>query len=244
MTSMQSHPNDPGQPVCWSLSGLFTGARYVFPLLPGAAVFAAAFGTLAAQKGLTFFETVLMSAAVFAGASQYAAMEIWAVPISLSTVASLALLVGVVNMRMVLMGASLRPWLGDLAAWKSYPTLLLTTDASWLLAARYRSGGGADAAILLGGGLMLWLVWVPMTGIGHVFGSLVAEPRRFALDLVLPVYFIAMLVPLWRGPRRAVPWAVGGGTALLVQYLVPGFWYIVAGALAGAISGGFIDDSE
>ncbi|MBI4275277.1 MAG: AzlC family ABC transporter permease [Rhizobiales bacterium] len=241
---MHRASNDHGTPPRWSLSGLVTGAHYVFPLLPGAAVFAAAFGTLAAQKGLSFFEATLMSAAVFAGASQFAAMEIWSTPITLGTVVSLALVVGVVNMRMLLMGASLRPWLGGLPAWQSYPTLLLTTDASWLIASRYRAEGGTDAAILFGGGLTLWLVWVPMTSIGFLFGSLVDEPRRFALDLILPIYFIAMLVPLWRGPRRAIPWAVGGATALLVQQLVPGFWYIVVGAFAGAISGGFIDDAE
>ena len=51
-----------------------------------------------------------------------------------------------------------------------------------------------------------------------------------------------MLVPLWRGPRRAAPWAIAGAVALIVQYLVPGYWYIVIGSLAGAFSGGFIDE--
>ena len=33
-------------------------------------------------------------------------------------------------------------------------------------------------------------------------------------------------------------------TALIVQYIVPGYWYIIVGALAGAVSGGFIDDRK
>ena len=57
-----------------------------------------------------------------------------------------------------------------------------------------------------------------------------------------PAFFAAMLIPLWRGPRRGIAWVVAGAVALLVQQLSGGWWFIVAGALAGSIAGGFIDD--
>jgi predicted branched-subunit amino acid permease len=41
-----------------------------------------------------------------------------------------------------------------------------------------------------------------------------------------------------------MPWAVAGVAALIVQALVPGFWFIVAGSLSGAIAGGFLDERE
>ena len=41
--------------------------------------------------------------------------------------------------------------------------------------------------------------------------SLVSEPARYGLDLVMPVFFTVMLAPLWRGVRAALPWAVDGG---------------------------------
>jgi predicted branched-subunit amino acid permease len=242
MTSMHSDPDD--NAPHWSRAGLWTGARYMLPLVPGTAVFAMAFGTVAAQKGLTLTEATLMSALVFAGASQLVAMEIWTNPMTSALVATLAVVTGVVNMRLLLMTASLRPWLGPLPAWQSYPTLLLTTDASWLIAMRYRAQGGSDASVVLGSGLLLWLLWVPASALGYLLGALIAEPARFGLDLIMPIFFVAMLVPLWRGPRRAIPWAVAGLVALLVQYLVPGFWFIIAGALAGAVCGGFIDEPQ
>ena len=51
-----------------------------------------------------------------------------------------------------------------------------------------------------------------------------------------------MFVPLWRGVRRAIGWAVAGAVALIVSFVVPGWWFIVIGALTGSIVGAFIDD--
>ena len=155
---MQSNQDE--QAPYWSRAGLWSGIRYTLPMLPGTAVFGMAFGTVAAQKGLTLIEAALMSALVFGGASQLVAMEIWTNPMTWALVAPLALVTGVVNMRLLLMSASLRPWLGPLPAEQTYPALLLTTDATWLIAMRYRADGGSDASVLLGSGFTLWLLWV------------------------------------------------------------------------------------
>jgi predicted branched-subunit amino acid permease len=228
----------------WGLDGLRYGVKHTLALLPGTAVFGMAYGTVAAQKGLSFAEAVAMSAFVFSGAAQLVAMEIWSHPITIGTILTLAAAAFVVGLRMVLMGASLRPWLGGLPPSQIYPPLLLNTDSTWLIALRYREEGGNDASVLLGAGLALWVMWVASSIAGYVLGNLIASPQRYGLDLILPIFFVAMLVPLWRGPRRAIPWAIAGAVALLVQYLVPGYWYVVVGALAGAVSGGFVDERE
>src|SRR5215213_8649807 len=120
----------------WSLPGLVEGAWRTAPLLPGTVVFAFAFGTIAAQKGLSLGDTVLMNALVFAGAAQLVAIEVWTNPMTLGTVASIAALTAIVNARFVLMGASLRPWMGSMPAWQVYPPLLLTTDATCIVGMR------------------------------------------------------------------------------------------------------------
>jgi predicted branched-subunit amino acid permease len=56
------------------------------------------------------------------------------------------------------------------------------------------------------------------------------------------VFFSAMVVGLWRGARRAIGWVVAGVVALAAAHLVPGWWFIVIGAVAGSIVGGFVDD--
>ena len=241
---MTTHPHSRAEAPYWSLPGLAEGAWRTAPLLPGTVILAMAFGTIAAQKGLSLTDTVLMNALVFAGAAQLVAIEVWADPLSLGTVASLALLSAIVNARFVLMSASLRPWLGALPAWQVYPPLLLTTDATWIVGMRYRATGGGDASVYAGAGIALWVLWVAAVIPGHLLGAFLSDPKRFGIDLMLPIFFAAMLVQLWRGPRRAVGWAVAGVVALVTAQLMSGWWFIVIGALAGSIVGGFVDDAD
>jgi len=239
-----TNPSDRAEAPYWTLPGLVEGAWRSTALLPGTAIFSLVFGTVAAQKGLSLVDTILMNALVFAGASQLVALEVWTNPLSLGTIASLALLAAIVNARFVLMGAALRPWLGSLPAWQVYPPLLLTTDATWIVGMRYRAEGKGDAAIYLGAGLAIWAVWVAAVVPGYLLGAFISDPKRYGIDLMLPIFFAAMLVQIWRGPRRAIGWAVAGVVALGAAQLVPGWWFIVIGAVAGSIAGGFIDDAE
>lgn len=241
---MTSSPQRAAGAPYWSWSGVLEGAWRCAPLLPGTAMFSVVFGTIAAQKGLTLLDTILMNGIVFAGAAQLVGLEIWTEPLRLETIVSLAVVVAIVNARFILMGASLRPWLGPLPGWQAYSVLLLTTDATWVVGMRYRSGGGSDASIYLGAGLALWVIWVATVIPGYLAGAFLSDPRRFGFDLMLPVFFSAMLIPLWRGARRAIGWAVAGLAALVAAQFISGYWFIVIGAVAGSIVGGFIDDGE
>jgi predicted branched-subunit amino acid permease len=226
----------------WSLPGLALGARMCGAMVPGTIVFAAAYGTLAAQKGLTLTEAVLMSALVYGGASQLVGLEVWSNPLTLSTVLSLAVVTAVVNARFILMGATMRPWFAPLPQWQAYAALNGIVDATWLVAVRYRADGGSDCSVLVGAGLALWIVWVASAVPGYLLGAFIADPKRFGFDLIVPIFFAAMFVPLWRGARRAIGWAVAGVVALAASYLIPGWWFIVVGALTGSVAGAFIDD--
>ena len=239
---MDKHDN--AKAPYWSLDGLAVGARLVLPLMPGMVVFGIAVGSATAAKGFTLIEHLLMNTLVYAGMSQMVAMEVWPRHITYGAIAGLALVVATVNARMLLLGAGLRPWLGPLPAWQIYPVLHLLTDPGWIVAMRYRADGGSDAAVLLGGALFTFVFWIVATTAGYLAGSLVPDTRAIALDLVMPVFFAAMLVPLWRGTRRAIPWVVAGLVALLVQQFVAGAWYVLAGSLAGIVAGGFTDDGE
>lgn len=242
MTSMQPLAGDGGPPPTWSLEGVREGATAIIPALPGVALFGAAFGALAAERGLTTFEAVLMSGIVFAGVSQIASMELWSPYVTPALVLTIAFTTLVINLRMLLMGASMRPWLTGAPPAQVFPGLYVLTDSNWVSTLRYRREGGADAGYLLGGGLIIWFTFVPSTAIGQVFGSLLSNPRPYGVDMILPLYFVALLAPMFESARRSVPWAIAGLVAIAVQYVLPGFWYIIAGTLAGAIAGGLIGD--
>lgn len=221
----------------FTLSACLQGIRSTFPVLPGIVVFAGAFGAAAVQKGLTLAQTLSVSAFVFAGASQMVALELWREAWSASTLLAIVLVTAVVNARMILMGAAIQPWLSTEPRVRTALNLFFLTDANWLIAVRYHAHGGRDVGVLFGAGLALWIVWVIATLPGYLVGTLVQEPRRLGLDLVMPIFFAALLVPLWRGVRPARPWAVAGAVAVVVHALVPGYAFIIAGALAGAAAG-------
>jgi predicted branched-subunit amino acid permease len=75
-----------------------------------------------------------------------------------------------------------------------------------------------------------------------MLGALVSDPRAYGIDLVMPIFFAAMIVPLWRGRRAALPWIVAGIVALVTARLVDGYAFIIVGALSGALAGAFLDE--
>jgi predicted branched-subunit amino acid permease len=176
--------------------------------------------------------------------SQLVALDAWPERFGTATVASLAILCAIVNARLLLMSATLQPWLGGLPRWQVYPSLHILTDPGWLIAMRYRADGGSDVGVYYGSSIVLFAAWTGAIVAGYLMGGLVADPSRFGIDLVMPIFFAAMLVPLWHGARRGIAWLVAGAVSLIVYYGVGGWWFVVAGAIAGSVAGGFLDDAE
>ena len=234
--------SSPSKTPYFSRAGLLDGAIAMTPIVLSQSAFGIVFGTFAAQKGLTFVETVTMSGAVYGGLSQVVGLQSWPNEFTLAALLALMLATFAVNLRFFLMSLTFRPWLGALPAWQVYPTLAFITDANWLRAMRYRDEGGNDVSFFLGGGILLWVTWVVTTGIGFVFSAWLTNPRAFGIDLLIPCFFAALLIPAWRSARRALPWLVAGLVAVAVNWFVAGYWYIVAGSIAGALAAGVLDD--
>jgi predicted branched-subunit amino acid permease len=230
-------------PAQTSAAGMRLGMRKVSVLVPGVVVFAVAFGAAAAAKGLSLVETLLMSALVYGGISQLVAMELWRPEWSWGAIMGLAVVTATVNSRMILQGASLQPWFAAYPRALNAFHLFFFTDANWVIGTRYRAEGGRDLGVMIGAGLLLWVVWILFTGLGYGLGALVSDPRAFGIDLVMPIFFAAMIVPLWRGRRAAVPWVVAGLVALVTAKLVDGYAFIIVGSLSGAIVGAFSNDA-
>lgn len=218
--------------------GCLTGARLMMPALPGIVVYGLAFGAASVNRGLTFGQSLSMSAIVYAGASQMVSLEMWRDVWTPAAIVTVAIVTATVNARFILMGATIQPWMRGAPVAQTAFNLFFLVDASWLIASRDRAEGGRDIGVLLGAGMISWVVWIAATAPGYWAGSLVAEPRTYALDLVMPIFFASLAASLWRGVRTsALPWGVAAVTALAVQALVPGYAFIVAGALAGAVTG-------
>jgi 4-azaleucine resistance transporter AzlC len=218
--------------VVFTRAGVLRGARRSVPLLAALGPFGAVAGTLAQAHGLSWLEALLMSALVFAGAGQVLALSYWAHPAA----AVFACLV--VNLRMVLMGPSLASWLDKLRGWRLWGSLFVMADHSWALSITEARSGGTDAGFLFGSGALMWAAWVCGSMIGFALGGMVHPAAGHPLFFIALAVFVALLVPLWRGRRDALPWLAAAIVGIGVQRLLPhGAWYIVAGALAGSLVG-------
>jgi predicted branched-subunit amino acid permease len=217
----------------FTIRGLRVGAVGVLTLLPGIAMYGIAVGIMADTVGLSGLESVLFSAWVYAGGAQMVILQAWAEPLPVIAVCLTAL---AMNARYILLGAALRPWLGELPPHQTYPSLFLLGDGNWALALREYAESRLDAAFLLGSGLAMWAIWVASTAAGHVLGQVLGRPERFGVDFMLPAFFATMAVAFLRKAGDLGPLAVGIATAIVVEQAVSGPWYIIAGALAGSFA--------
>jgi predicted branched-subunit amino acid permease len=225
----------------WSAAGWWIGLRLSLPILASMVLFGLAVGAAGARAGLSFIDNLLMNVLVFAGVSQMVAFEIWPQVFTWDAVATLTLITAVVNSRMFLASASMHVWLARVPAWQSVPLLYYLTDTSWLVSMRYRADGGRDLAVCASATFLVVMVWLVTVVAGYVLGARVGNPRIYGLDLVMPVFFVVMLVPLWNGRRRAIGWGVAGLVALVSERLLPGWWFIIIGAVTGAVVGGLLE---
>jgi predicted branched-subunit amino acid permease len=178
----ESHNAETAAPlakVAGTFAGFRLGAMMALPVIPGMVAFGLAVGATAARKGLGFADNLLMNLLVYAGMSQLVALDAWPERFGVATVAGLAILCAIVNARLLLMGASLQPWLGGLPRSQIYPSLHLLTDPGWLIAMRYRADRGSDVGVFFGSSVVLYLAWIAAIVAGHLMGALVADPRRF-----------------------------------------------------------------
>jgi len=206
--------------------------RLCAPLAPAVLLFGFATGLLANAKGFSALEAVLMSALVFAGASQVAALEAWTSPPALL---SLAAIVAAVNSRYFLVGATLGPVLRGTGAFRTLFGVWLATDPNWALTMQMRGSNLKRANFLIASGVALFVMWTSATALGHAFGSRITDLHAIGVDLLVMTYFALLMVPMWNGQRvRALAWAAALVTALGIWAVFGGHLHVVVGALVAA----------
>ncbi|MDW8399433.1 MAG: AzlC family ABC transporter permease [Acetobacteraceae bacterium] len=226
--------------VVFTRAGMARGAARGLPLVPIMIPFGLVVGMVAAAKGLSFAELVLMSMLVFAGASQLLALELWD---AASPALGAAVAAFVVNIRMAPMGAALAPWLDRLRGWRVWGSLATLVDHTFAFSVAEMRRGGRDAGFLLGMGLLFWAFWVAFCAAGHVFAGLVSLPRDHPVFFGAVACFVSILVALWRSPGRDLPpWLLAAALAVLAARLgLPAPLPLLFGALAGAALGAWQD---
>ena len=220
---------------------IWKGFKSLLPISIFVEIFGAAFGLAAIQTGLDPLSIISMSTFVFAGAAQFATLELWGQSVSL-----IPLLVTIffINARHILMGASLYPWLKNLSPLKRYSILLVISDANWAFAQQAFQNQKQGLGILFGGGIALWLFWVIGTCLGLYFGSVIQNPTHFGLDMVMACFLLSIVVGGQKNLRIICIWIAAAISSLLAYWYLPENSHVVVGALVGGVVGMLLKDKQ
>lgn len=190
-------------------------------------------GLVAAKKGIAWYELLVMNLTVFAGSSQFVMVDMWHPPLA---VLEITLAVLVINMRYMLIGASLNPLFQGRSLLQRALFIHLVADENWAITMARFHREQITVWFLLGGGLCVEAAWCAGTMIGHSLGSVLPQPEKFGLDFAFVAVFTALVFSFWRGKKDILPWIVTAILAFAVERLLPGRWYILAGGVGGALA--------
>jgi len=215
-------------------SAFVRGLLGALPMTVVVGPFAMLFGVVATEAGLNLFEAMLFSISVFAGASQFAALQTMQenAPVLVVLATSLA-----VNLRMVMYSMTLAPHFGTLPLRsravmayflvdQSFATTVAEIDRTPKMTALEKR------AVFFGAVVAVAPLWFVACLVGGLIGT--AIPPDYALDFALPITFLAMVAPM----LRSLPHLVAAGVSILLSLLLTGMPYgtglLVAASVAMA----------
>lgn len=223
------------QPSCLSAWGHFArGIRLGFPIFLGYAPVGAAFGILAHSWGFSPVQAVTCSATALAGAGQFIGLSLMKAG---ADVASVLVATTVVNLRYLLFGATLSPFVRSAPLPGQAALAFSVTDETFAVNMTDLRKGTGDAWSMAGVGAIAWVGWVLGTAVGAFGSGLVGDPYRFGVEFAMPAMFTALLVAQAEDKRHVAIAVVAAVLTVVCALLLPGKWYIVAAAMGAATVG-------
>lgn len=220
------------------LDGFWSGFRAMVPLWLGVIPFSLAYAVTARGAGLSVVETQALSLFVFAGSAQVSAAGLFGAGAGgLSIVLTTFLL----NVRHVLYGLSLTRTVPLTRAQVPVAGFFLTDEAFGVAIAR----GARTFPTLLGTELSLFVTWNLGTLVGALSAAAIPDPEKLGVDVVFPLAFLALLVPLLRTRIELTVALASGLLAWAVSRSLTGGIPILVTGVAGALLGAWLTrDSE
>ena len=219
----------------------WNGVRDEAPILMGVVPFGLLFGALAISAHLSTWAAQAMSSVIFAGSAQFIAAQLVGTGTSGLVI---LMVVFVVNLRHALYSASVAPYVQHLSTgWKLLLSYLLTDEAYAVTITHYNREGDSTNRhwYFLGAGLTLWTSWQGSTAVGIFIGAQI--PAGWPLGFILPLTFIALVVPALKD-RASVAAACIAGVIGLLAANFPYKLGLMAAALIGICTGLVIEGRQ
>lgn len=209
------------------------GARRGMPVVLASTPFGLLFGALAVQNGFGIGEAVLMSATVFAGASQMVGLELFGQVIPPWLV---VLSIFAVNFRHVLYSAAIGRRVPHWTPFQRAFGFFFLTDPQYAEGEkRGERPGGLSFVWYMGMALPIYIFWVVDAAIGAAFGNLIPDPHALGIDFLLPIYFLGLVMDFRKRPLWLPVVLASAAVSIAAYYLVGSPWHVSIGAAAGVL---------
>lgn len=209
--------------------GVLGGISIAIGYLP----IAITYGLIARSTGLSLTETVLMSVIVYAGASQYIALDMIGKQIGMMEIVFTTF---IVNIRHLLMSASLNEKVEKDSGLKRAIYSFGITDETFSVASVQKSM--LTTGYMFGLTFIAYFSWVLFSAVGYIVGANLPTVFQDGMSVALYAMFIGLLVPSLKGNMKVLflagTAAIFNSVFTLCQVLSTG-WSIVVSTLISAI---------
>ncbi len=219
-------------------SATLDGFKRAVPIVLGYVPVAFAFGVLAVKNDISPSLAILMSIIIFAGSGQFVAASLWGAGVG---AASVILTVFVINLRHLLMSASLATHTQSLTRWqRGLLGLQLTDETFGVHSTAFQRGWQLSLSTLYTCNSTAQISWVSGTAIGVFFGSLIEDVRPLGLDYALTAMFLALFIPQCQTRLHVLVGLFAGGASMALK--INGFdqWNVILATVLAATLGLFL----
>lgn len=204
------------------------------PIGISVAIYGFVYGVLGSKAGLSAVEVAAMSLIVFAGASQIAAVQMIALG---SNPFSIIITVLIINLRHLLLSASISPYLKEVSTKMKMVNSFFMTDESYAVTYNHFQKNKASSEYFLGSGLNIYLLWGLSGVLGCIFGGVLPNQINFIFDFAFIAAFIGILVPMIKSFPEVFTVIASGIISVIGYKYIPGKWYIILAGIGASFIG-------
>ncbi|RKD30016.1 AzlC family ABC transporter permease [Thermohalobacter berrensis] len=182
-------------------NSFISGMKRGLPIALGYVPIAITFGLIAKSQGVPNYISIMMSALVFAGASQFVAINLLALG---TGYLQIVVTTFIVNLRHFLMTASISQRIKGTVSQKWMPVLAFgITDETFSFISLSPSEK-LSSGFIFGINTIAYIAWVSGTALGTFLGKSLPEILQTSMGISLYVMFIGLLVPSFKKSRSIV----------------------------------------
>ncbi|MCC2607466.1 AzlC family ABC transporter permease [Planctobacterium marinum] len=168
------------------------GALISLPLIIAAIPFAIVYGALGEALQLSFWIVIALSMFVFAGASQFIALNLMAIGAQFPIIVFTVFLV---NLRHTLYAMTLTPFLKTQSVWQKVAMAFSLTDETFAVVVNRATQNKQHLGwFYAGSSLLMYINWIFWSAMGFAVGAQFPKLQHFGLDVAMVVAFTGIVV--------------------------------------------------